>query len=107
MTRDDITRLWADTFDDTIVLTTDGNEERLRHLIETLPFDSGLLTIDRAHEGLIVTPATRKADRHIVVGKRHRKIVEDARRRGLKNVFVFEDDAEFVALRYRRRCGGC
>jgi hypothetical protein len=96
VSRDDLTRLWADTFDATVVLTIDGNEERVARLVATLPFDPRLLTVDRAPRGIDCETGRPEANHHIVVGKRHRKVVADARRRGLKNVLVLEDDAEFV-----------
>lgn len=91
-----LTRLWARAFDETHVITTPGREARVERLLATLPFDPALLRIDTCAPGQDCLTGAPQPNHHIVVGNRHKRIVEDARRRGLRNVFVFEDDAEFV-----------
>jgi hypothetical protein len=93
----ELTRLWAGTFDETVVITVDGHEERVRRLVQSLPFDATLLRIDRYPPGRDCRSGLPQANHHVVVGERHKRIVEDARRRGLRNVVVLEDDAEFTA----------
>ena len=91
-----MTELWADTFAETVVLTVDGNEERLQRLIESLPFEPALLRIDCYRPGYDCCSDQPADNHHLVVGNRHKRIVEHAKRRGLKNVFVFEDDVEIT-----------
>jgi hypothetical protein len=90
-----ITRLWRETFDETHVITVSGNEARVERLVATLPFDPALLTVDSCaplHDCLARRPAR---NHHLVVGNRHKQVIEAAARARRRNVFVFEDDAEF------------
>lgn len=96
MTTTAIARLWAETFADTWVITTDGREQRLQRLMCTLPFDPALLSVDSCPPGLDCLTGRPHDNHHVVVGNRHKRIVETAARRGLRNVCVLEDDAEFV-----------
>jgi hypothetical protein len=79
-----------------VVITIDGNDGRLQRLIESLPFDPALLRIDRYPRGADCRSGQPSDNHHLIVGNRHKRIIEQARRRGLKNVFVFEDDVEIT-----------
>lgn len=91
-----ITRLWTEAFAETVVITVLGNELVLQRLIESLPFDAGLLRIDTDRRGIDCRTGQPHSNHHVIVGERHKRIVQDARRRGLRNIFVLEDDAEFT-----------
>jgi hypothetical protein len=91
-----LTRLWARAFDETHVIVTQGREARVERLMASLPFDPALLTIDTCPPGRDCLTGAPESNHHVLVGNRHKQIVAGARQRGLRNVFVFEDDAEFV-----------
>lgn len=94
--RAQVTALWAATFDATVVITVPGHQQRLDRLLGTLPFAPELLRLDSAPHGYDCRRHRIESNHHVIVGERHKRIVDDARRRGLRNVFVFEDDAEFA-----------
>ena len=96
MDRDALSRQWAATFDETVVITIDGHEARLDRLLATLPIDASLLRIDRGPRGYDVRTGQPETNHHVIVGGRHQRIVEAARRDGRRNVCVLEDDAEFT-----------
>jgi hypothetical protein len=62
-----------------------------------MPFDVDLVTIDYCEPGMDCRRGVPEPNHHVVVGERHRRLVTDAHGRGLDTLFVFEDDAEFVA----------
>jgi hypothetical protein len=62
-----------------------------------VPFDPGLLTIDRGRLGYDCRSGEPLDNHHLIVGNRHKKIIEEAATAGLDNVCVLEDDAEFVS----------
>lgn len=95
-TRATLTRLWADTFDDTVVITTPSGAARVSRLIETLPFDPSLLRLDSSPVGVDCETGRPESNHHVIVGNRHKRIIREAQGRGLRRVFVFEDDAEFL-----------
>ena len=92
----DLTELWTATFDETVVITVDGHDARLERLMATVPFDPGVVIVDRCPRGYDSYAHRPETNHHVLVGNRHKKIVEAAAKQGLKNVFVFEDDAEFT-----------
>jgi hypothetical protein len=91
-----VTELWQETFGATVVIATEGHEARLQKLIDSVPFDPAILTIDRCARGLDCRTGRRSDNHHLIVGNRHKTIVETAARAGLRNVCVLEDDTEFV-----------
>lgn len=92
----DLTCLWSQAFAETHVITVDGHERRLERFFASLPFDRGLVRVDRCAPGRDCLTGAPHANHHLVVGNRHKRLVGEARQRGARNVFVFEDDAEFV-----------
>jgi hypothetical protein len=94
--RIDLSDLWSTTFQATYVITTPGRERHVERLLGSLPFDPRLVTLDRCESGIDCRRDAPEANHHVVVGERHRRLVAKAAARRLRNVFVFEDDAEFV-----------
>lgn len=91
-----LTQLWTDAFDETVVLTVDGNDARLGRFLATLPLDPSLVIVDRCPRGYDSYTDRPEDNHHVLVGNRHKRVVRSARQRGLKNIVVFEDDVEFT-----------
>ena len=88
---------WTAAFDHTVVLATAGAEARVEKLVGTLPVDDPThVTVDWCDRGVDCLTGRAETNHHVVVGRRHQRVVARAAREGRRNVLVLEDDAELV-----------